>query len=216
MDSTCPEFHNVFACGPGHGIVTEAGMLLVPVWMVPRSANAPAREHHPAVISTFVSEDHGDTWRLGEIISAIHEVPDPNETAAAQLPDGRIYLNIRSTGAGFRAVSYSPDGVSRWSVPTLDPSLPDPTCFGSVVRYRHGGLDALLFVNCASQAKRENLICRASFDGGKTWNRALTVEPGAAGYADLAVLRDGTICVLYEQTAGTVDRLARFSVSDLK
>ena len=216
LSATRPEYHNVLACGPGHGIVTDAGMLLVPVWLVPKDAKMPVREHHPAVVSTLVSEDHGNTWRLGELISGTDSVPDPNESAAAELSDGRIYLNIRSTGAGYRAFSYSPDGTSRWSVPALDKSLPDPTCFGSVVRYRHGDIDALLCVNCSSQSERENLVCRASFDGGASWSRALTVEPGAAGYADAAVLPDGTVCVLYEQTWGTSECLARFSLEEMR
>lgn len=216
MASTRPDFHNVFACGPGHGIVTDGGMLLVPAWIVPKEANAPVREHHPSVLSTFVSEDHGNTWRLGEIIRGTDTISDPNESAAAELPDGRIYLNIRAVDAGYRAVSYSPDGTSRWSVPAPDRALPDPTCFGSVVRYRHDGADALLCVNCASQTERENLVCRVSFDGGAVWSRSLTVEPGNAGYADIAVLPDGTVCVLYEQAWGTVERLARFSLAELR
>ncbi|MCQ2386694.1 MAG: glycoside hydrolase, partial [Clostridia bacterium] len=216
MASTRPDFHNVFACGPGHGIVTRSGTLLVPVWMVPKEANAPVRAHSPAVISTFVSENHGDTWYLGEIIPPTASVREPNETAAAELTDGRIYLNVRAADAGYRAVTYSPDGTSGWSSLTLDRALPDPTCFGSVAGYRHNETDAILCVNCASQTERENLVCRASFDGGAIWSRSLTVEPGNAGYADIAVLPDGTVCVMYEQDFGTVERLARFSLDELR
>lgn len=213
--STRPELHNVFACGPGHGIYTSRGLLLVPVWTVLKEHGAPLHAHRPAVISTLYSADHGKTWQLGDILPETSSVPDPNETQAAELPDGSIYLNVRSTGAGFRARAWSETGHSGWTPLTLDPALPDPTCFGSVVRYRHGGEDLLLAVNCCHREKRENLVCRASRDGGRTWDRMLTVEPGDAGYADIAVLPDGDICVLYEQSFGIREHLARFSLSAL-
>ncbi len=214
MASTGPELHNVFACGPGHGISPRDGMLLTPIWMVLKSAGEEPMSHHPGTVSTLYSTDNGETWQLGELILATEVCRDPNETQAAVLSDGRIYLNVRLSGVGYRAYTTSETGFDGWTTLQTDPALPDPTCFGSTASAVVGGQHILAVVNCAHPAKRENLTCRLSFDDGKTWAKSLVVEPGDAGYADIALTENGTVYVLYEQSAGVRDRLAVFSVND--
>lgn len=82
----------VIATGPGHGIVLGDGTLLVPIWM----ANGAGQAHQPSVVSTFYSKDSGETWQIGEIIYASAQMPNPNETTAVELSDGRVMLNMRS------------------------------------------------------------------------------------------------------------------------
>lgn len=213
--STRPDYHNVFALGPGHGIATADGTLLVPVWMVPKAEGRPIDSHHPAVVSTLYSQDNGKTWQLGEILPPTETVPDPNETEAAVTPDGEVYLNVRSTGAGYRACSWSKTGTSGWSPLTLDHAFPDPTCMGSVARYSANGIEGILAVNCADPKERKNLTCRFSPDGGHHWTKSLVIDPGDAGYADTAVHPDGTIYVLYEKRGGEEDWLASFTLDDM-
>ena len=211
FDATRPELHNVFAFGPGHGIALANGTLLVPVWTVLKSSGEAPESHHPAVVSTFYSADNGASWRLGELIPPTQDCPDPNETAAAQAPDGSVFFSVRlGEPTGCRAVTRSATGYSAFEPLTLCPTLVDPICMGSLVRAE----DALLSVNCASTTDRVNLVVRASLDGGRTWPGSLTVEPGDAGYADIAY-RDGTVYVLYEQRGGETDMLARFPLSDI-
>lgn len=214
MSATAPQLHNVFACGPGHGIAAADGMLLVPVWLVQKEAGADPMAHHPGTVSTLYSRDNGSTWHLGALIEATAECRDPNETQAAELSDGRIYLNVRLSGVGYRAYTVSETGYDRWSALVTDPSLPDPTCFGSTASAMVEGQHILAVVNCAHQSNRENLTCRISYDNGKTWAKSLVIEPGDAGYADIALTEDGTFYVLYEQSAGIRDRLAIFSIED--
>ena len=45
---------------------------------------------------------------------------------------------------------------------------------------------------------RVNLTVRLSYDEGGHWTVKRTIEPGATGYADLAVMPNGTILCLYE------------------
>lgn len=213
MDSTRPELHNVFACGPGHGIAV-GDLLLTPVWLVQKKAGEDLMSHHPGTVSTLYSRDNGRTWQLGALIEATEVCRDPNETQAAVLSDGRIYLNVRLSGVGYRAYTVSETGFDGWSPLKTDPALPDPTCFGSTASAVVNGRHVLAVVNCASQTARENLVCRISFDDGRTWEKSLTVEPGDAGYADIALTEDGTVYVLYEQSGGVRDRLAVFSLSD--
>ena len=77
-----------------------------------------------------------------------------------------------------------------------------------------GGRTRLLFVHPDSHEKREvitwwggrpreNETIRLSYDEGKTWPLAKSIEPGRAGYADIAVGKDGMIYCLYER--GYVD-----------
>ena len=214
MASTRPEAHAAFAFGPGHGIETPDGTLLSPVWFVPAGAHPDPRSHHPARVSVFYSKDRGDTWSLGEILPETPACPDPNETAAAVTTTGGVFLNTRLTGAGYRASAWSGTGIDGFTAFRPARDLPDPTCMGSVVSTDWRGRHVLLSVNCASTDERKNLTCRMSLDDGHTWPRALTVEPGDAGYADLAV-RGGTVWVLYEQRWGEVVRLARFSLDEI-
>ena len=212
--SAQPGTHAAFALGPGHGIELPDGTLLVPVWFVPAGAHPDPRSHHPARVSVFFSKDGGASWRLGQVLSETPDCPDPNETSAAPLSSGGICLNTRLNGAGYRAVSRSERGIEDFSPLRPDRSLPDPTCMGSVAAAHWRGRHVLLFVNCASTDGRKNLTCRASFDDGHTWPHSMVIEPGDAGYADLAV-RDGVVHVLYEQRFGEVVKLARFGLEEL-
>ena len=69
-----PEYDwKVLATGPGHGIQLSGGRLLVPVWL---STGTGGHAHRPSAVSVIYSDDHGETWRRGDIVAA-H--PDPVE-----------------------------------------------------------------------------------------------------------------------------------------
>jgi len=211
FDAFRPEYAwRVLATGPGHGIQLRNGRLLVPVWLALGTAG---NGHHPSVNATIYSDDHGSTWRRGEIaVANTAGFPDPNETAAVQLSDGSVMLNVRTEAKeNRRTVVTSKDGATRWSPPRLQQDLPDPVCFASMVRLstkKDGGRDRLLFVNPDNLVRadgkdlrskdRVNLTVRLSYDEGRHWTVKRTIEPGATGYADLAVMPDGTILCLYE------------------
>ncbi len=216
MASTRPQLHNAYALGPGHGIRTKDGTLLTPIWMVLKSENMPLHSHNPAVVSVLYSRDHGESWHSGDIISAEPDIHDPNETQAALLSDGSVYFNTRTTATGFRAYTTSVTGYDAFRPLSYDKRLIDPTCFGSTASGVVNGTHVLLVVNCAHTQERENLVCRLSYDDGRTWKKTLTVEPGDAGYADIALCEDGTVFVLYEQRAGVCDRLAVFTLDEFR
>ena len=203
-----PEIHNAFAFGPGHGIRTKDGMLIVPVWMVPKSANVPLDDHWPSVLSTFCSTDNGETWFIGEIIGSVGGalypgVVYPNESVAAETSDGRIIMSVRSFNH-YRALTYSETGYSGWSKLEARRELIDPCCFGSIIKYDglNGGY-ALLSVNCADEHDRVNVTVRVSFDDGKTWGIKRTIDADRGGYVDIAAdEKNGYIYVLYENKGG--------------
>lgn len=211
-DATSPDIRNVIATGPGHGICLEDGTLLTSVWLVLKEDGQALTSHHPGNVATLYSKDNGATWQLGEIVPNINNVKDPNETVAVQLEDGRVMLNIRSGGGGYRAIAISPNGYSDWEPMEYDTRLIDPTCFGSTVKYDVGDDPyTILMVNCESSSARENLVVKGSTDGGETWDIRKVIDPGTAGYSDIAVDSRGTIYVLYEVNAGTTCNLARLS-----
>lgn len=210
----------VLATGPGHGIQLSSGRLLVPVWL----AYGGVRDHHPSVTATIYSDDHGVTWKAGDVaIPDTAEFNDPNETIAAELSDGRVLLVARSESSPNRKLLLtSPDGASNWTPPRFRPELLEPICMAGLLAVP-GRPGTLLFSNPAtvgldeqgrerpnSRGKREKLTIRLSTDNGATWPASRVLEPGKSAYSDLAALPDGTVLCFCE-----VDnrlRLARFSI----
>lgn len=213
---TLPETRNAFALGPGHGICLENGTLLVPIWMVPKRYHAPLRAHFPSEIATLYSTDRGEHWQLGDILTSNRDIFSPNETVAAELSDGRVYLSIRHR-AHQRVKAVSADGYSHWQDYAPDYALTDPMCFGSVAAYRSPDVPhALLFANCESQTARDHVTIKASVDDGKTFPYRLLLDEHDGGYVEIAVdaARD-IIYVLYEHRYGESLQLATMSIRDL-
>ena len=211
-ECTNPAYHNAFAFGPGHGIAMNDGTLIIPVWMVPKSYEAPIHAHSPSVISTFYSKDNGETWALGEFLGTNAEVICPNETVAALTADGKVHLNIRFQNF-CRAKAYSDNGYTDWQAYAPDYALPDPQCFGSVAAYNDGvHPHTLIFANCASKLYRNHVTVRASFDDGKTYPVSKLIDNENGGYVEVAVDNNaGLIYVLYENNCGETDRLVTFN-----
>lgn len=198
-----PEYNwQVLAPGPGHSIQLKNGRLLVPVWICDPAKLTPHKSHYPSRIATIYSDDTGRTWKRGAILPDTG-IKNPSETMAVQLEDGRVMLNIRHSGDSHRrGVSYSPDGISGWTIPVLDEELYEPVCMASIIRVNDKGRSALLFSNpdtrLAPKPPRKNLSVKLSYDEGQSWPIQQVIDTSFAGYSDLAVEKDGTIYCLYE------------------
>ena len=194
---------NVIATGPGHGIRLKTGRLLIPVWL-----STGGRSHRPSVVSTLFSDDHGKTWKTGEIIRG--NLHNPSETAAVELKDGRVLMNIRSeSDAQRRAIVYSRNGSTAWTSPTFVPQLKEPVCMASLLRYPKGK-QPILFINpdnidadAATKnnrtSKRKNLTLQLSPDEGQTWRVHQVIDADVSAYSDITVNKKGQILVLYEK-----------------
>ena len=196
----------VLATGPGHSIQLRNGRLIVPVWL---SLGTGSHAHRPSVNSVIYSDDHGATWHRGDIaVPDTQEFVFPNETVAAQLPDGRVMLNVRSESkARRRILTYSKDGATGWSAPVFHPQLLEPICMASMISV--GRL--LVFSNPdMPTSERRNVTIKLSYDEGKTWPVSRALEQGPSGYSDLAAAGDGIILCLYER-ANRFLTLARFN-----
>ncbi|MFK7692149.1 exo-alpha-sialidase [Paenibacillus sp. HJGM_3] len=177
-----------YATGPCHGVQLRSGRLLIPC---NHAMLDPAEERSgPYHSHVIYSDDHGASWRIGGIVGAM-----TNECAVAELPDGSVYINMRSYhGVNRRAFACSRDGGLSWSEMSMDEALVEPVCQGSVIE---DGLGGILFSNPASTT-REKLTVQISLDGCRTWTAQQVVHPGPSAYSDLAVLGDGTVLCLYE------------------
>ena len=194
-----------YATGPGHGIQLKDGTLVV---ACDHSTGPSFSEMYSHVI---LSKDGGRTWFLGGSASE-----KTDESTVCELPDGRLYLNMRNySGTNRRAVAYSGNQGVTWSPAVDDAALIEPVCEGSIVRLYESGpfKDAIAFCNPAS-TKRENLTLRLSKDAGATWSRTVTVKAGPAAYCDLVELRKGWIGVLFEGGETMPYESIRFSAVD--
>lgn len=204
-------FHwRVLATGPGHGVQLDNGRLLVPIWMSTGEGTEMGpghRGHRPSAVATIYSDDHGRTWQCGEVVAG-PEWGNPSEPLAAQLSDGRVILNIRSEGQYHnRLIAHSEDGISGWSQPYPDEALLEPICMAGLIRWENEGKSRFVFANPDNLDKtmvtwaydRKRLTVKVSEDDCRTWPLSRVLEPGPAGYCDLAVLPDGTMLCLFER-----------------
>ncbi len=192
--------------GPGVGIQMKSGRLVIPC------------NHEVGPVATdhvMYSDDHGKTWRLG---GSTEDKTD--EDQIVQLADGSLMLNIRNyREKGHRGISISKDGGLTWSPVEADPTLIEPVCMASLIRYTEApefSKNRLLFSNPASQTKRIKMTVRVSYDEGKTWPVAKELNAGPSGYSCLTVLPDMKIGCLYERgERSSVDEVtfARFSLA---
>ena len=201
----------VIATGPGHGSQLASGRLLVPVWM----AYGDVGDHSPSFCGTIYSDDHGKTWKAGEVAVPNEGIfHHPNESMLATFDDGQVMLITRSVSEPNRKiVTKSKTGIGDWGTPQFHPQLLEPVCMASIlsVPSRDGDEELVLFTNPhsvardkkgeevpAGRGKRRNLTIKLSRDRGATWEVSRTIDEGPSAYSDLAFLPDGTILCLYE------------------
>jgi sialidase-1 len=187
--------------GPGVGIQTQSGRFVIP--------STHYVEGHRCFVTT--SDDHGKTWQIGGETG-----PSMCEPQIAELADGTLMLNMRSMrGKQRRAIATSSDGGATWSEIRDDPTLIEPVCQGSFLRYilasKHDR-NRLLFINPASETSRINGTVRLSYDEGETWPIAKTLVPDEFMYSCLTVLPNLSLGCLYETDGYRRIRFARFTL----
>jgi sialidase-1 len=182
------------ASGPGHGIQSRSGRMIVPVWLNDRIGH----NYRSAVL---YSDDSGSTWTAGGIVKPT--LRDCNECMAVERADGSLLLNMRNKSAKCRAVAFSTDGGITWTEPRLIEELVDPVCQASIVRFsssKSGRKSRILFCNAASRS-RDHMTVKLSYDEGDSWPITKLIHAGPSAYSDLAITRDMTILCLFEKGA---------------
>ncbi len=177
--------------GPGHGIQTGKGRLVVPV-------NAPRGKgddlQNTASFALY-SDDEGENWKRGKQIG----VPT-SENQIVELDDGRLLMDARQRGKDVenRWVAFSTNHGESWSKP----------CIGQIVTQICAGVarcprpddeeGSVLLWSAPKGPGRENLVLRISDDQGVSFPTEIMVGPGPAAYSDMAALNDGSAGILWE------------------
>jgi sialidase-1 len=200
--------------GPGAGIQTSTGRLVIPYGLGPELQSR-------AMI--VYSDDHGQSWHASGRVDSTS-----TETQVAEFSDGSLRLDMRNQRPQefprhTRYYSISADGGTTWTERVQDWELLDTACQASILRhpFREPGQDRdpILFSNPASTfGIRVNMTVRMSYDDGNTWPIVRTVHPGPSAYSCLVSLPDGSIGLLYEGGAWVYEGInfARFDVEWLK
>ena len=196
---TKPEWEKDFKfITSGRGIQTRSGMLLHTLVNIQNG------------LHLFGSKDHGKTWFFIDT-----PITPGDESKVVELADGRWMINSRVRGAGTRYIHISADEGNTWET-APDPTLIDPACNASIIRYTSlaDGHDKnrLLFSNAKSKNKRRNMTVRISYDEGKTWSEGKTIYAGDSAYSTLTVLENGEIGLLFEKDAHTKNVFVRFTL----
>jgi len=183
-----------YATGPVHGIQLQngshKGRMMIPCDHI----EAGTKKYYSHVIW---SDDHGKSWQLGGSTPQ----DQVNECTVAELPDGRLMLNMRNYDRKMknRQVSISGDGGKTWSDLYSDPQLIEPICQAGLLSItRKKGKSDLFFLNPADSLSRINLVLKMSRDEGRSWQPVEVINAGPSAYSDLVRISHKEIGCLYE------------------
>ncbi|NQU55105.1 MAG: exo-alpha-sialidase [Bacteroidetes bacterium] len=189
--STKQENWTWYATGPCHGIQLIRGenknRLVIPCDHI----EAGTRKYFS---HTIYSDDHGKTWQLGGTTPQ----DQVNECTIAELPDGKLLLNMRNYDRTqkSRKISWSDDGGLAWSNIQADSALIEPICQASLLFSEEN--QTMYFLNPASTNSRTKMTLKASKDLGKTWQTEKTLNSGASAYSDITLIKKNMLGCLYE------------------
>ena len=205
--------------GPGNGIQLQwqdhhkslNGRLVIPAKRDgSKTPTGPVRTE-PFV---FYSDDHGDTWQVGEPT----EGPGSNEDEVIELTNGQLLLDARQDTGLYRRRHLSTDGGQTWGLNVPDSIRMSPVD-GSMTRYsakRAGDdRDRILFALPRGVGRilarahdasdkgltRNDITIWTSYDEGKNFINPVRINYEMSAYSVVLRLADGTIGLLVE-TAG--------------
>jgi len=180
-----------YSLGPGIGIQTRDGRLLVPG----NHALAGSGVHRAHLA---FSADHGRTWELGATAA-----DGTNESQVVELADGRLLHNMRNhpsrPDGNYRAVATSADRGRTLSAVRFDRTLVEPPAQASLlsIAATGGGGRWVAFANPAS-ARRERMTVRISKDDAVSWPISRVVDEGPSAYSSLVEIGQD-LGLLYER-----------------
>lgn len=128
--------------------------------------------------SCIISDDNGETWRLGVPLRGQKPEQRLLQPTIAPLADGTLLMFLR-TNMDRIWRCYSRDRGETWSEP--EPTdLPHNRSGICMIRHSRGIM--LLALNPVTEG-RTPLVVFASGDEGKTWNQAIVLEDGPGEYS---------------------------------
>lgn len=194
---------------------SKAGRLLIPI-----AVNTKDRGGNRVVNLAIYSDDHGETWDIGEGIAGDGNFGG-DENKLVELSDGRIMMNSKDNDKD-RWTSYSLDQGEHWSDPVRTiiappqhpemrnkginvslvrayPNAPEGSAAARVLLY-----SAPIDLRQNGKDGRSNGWVMASCDDGQTWKYGKQIEPGRFQYSVMTPMADGNVGMVYE--SGTAER----------
>lgn len=195
--------------GTGHGIVLSNGANAGRIVVALGSTNSSGKR----VPRSLISDDNGQTWRIG------WEKESPGklkliEGTVAELRDGSLLASYRDKGDGVptpgknRVSAISRDGGASLSTGFTAMSGVKTVPSGGSLLQLTGASDLLLFAGPANTSgtltQRKGLRIFISTDQGRSWNKGLAVGSSTdpAYYSDLVQVNDSTVGIAYESGYG--------------
>ncbi|XP_027881859.1 sialidase-3-like [Xiphophorus couchianus] len=195
---------STFAIGPGHGIQTESGRMIVPAYAYTGPENEKAAPH----AFCFYSDDYGKTWRCSKMLSEASI-----ECQVAEIYDSKghslIYCNARSQG-GYRVQAEIDDRGFHAITPVTPLVETGGGCEGSVISFpaQSGEPNTkwLLFCHPTNPKERldlgvyrNNSPLNSNENCSGAWSKPWVINKGPSGYSDLAYIEDGWFACLMER-----------------
>lgn len=202
--------------GPGVGIQTESGRLVVPVYATNSNVGV---SQSSAVI---YSDDGGETWAMGETVNdgvvngGTEHMTGGNMLTESQVVEVKtkdrgnaLKLFCRNSGTGNVLIATSYDGGATWEDTfQKDETLREPYCQLSIVPYPYPvegyeGKQMFLFAN-PNAGSRVNGTLRLGYYDPETdafvWIASRVVDSGAYGYSCVTAIADGKMGLFWEGT----------------
>lgn len=202
-----------YGTGPVHGVQLSVGenegRLVAPCYFTTKE-NGQRKDYSHVIYS----DDHGQSWTMGEPTQS----DQVGECTVAELENGTLMLNMRTSAGSYRKYCLSNDGGKTWGEMQTDYALLDPKCQGSLLNASVDGQHLLFFSNAAS-AERTNMTVKVSFDDGTSWSRKIVIHEGPSAYSDLVFVGGQDVGVFYEGGEGRPYESLRFrkiSLNELK
>ena len=190
----------VTVIGPGGGIQLQSGRLVLPAW-----------KYQPFRDFALCSDDHGSTWKRGELVPGEHGY---DESQLVELADGRVLVDMRQSTGTHRWMSVSDNQGDTWSPPYAGNTVSPVAC--AVERFSAkvapDQRERILWTGPKGPDRR-TLVLRVSYDQGKTFQNERLISDEAAAYSDLTVLADKTIGCLWERGDYKYITFTRFDLS---
>jgi len=194
-------YDDTFVPGPGCGIQTRTGRLIVPGYTSPEKIDAKNEQGFRSRV--IYSDDHGKTWRMGKPVDN-----HTDESQVVELADGRLMLNMRQgTGQSCRAVAISKDAGESWGSVFWDRALNECPCQASILRHSSADKDGrslILFANPDNAGARYGVVertkmtVRISYDEAQTWRVKKLIHAGPSSYSGLVRLPNGDVGLVFE------------------
>ncbi|XP_051801880.1 sialidase-3-like isoform X1 [Acanthochromis polyacanthus] len=223
-----------FAVGPGHGLQTEQGRLIVPIHAYTSGMNSCCRLSKscaPFALSLY-SDDSGKNWQFGQMFQE-----KSIECQMAEFFDESgnsiIYCNARTEG-GFREEHVSESNGHEFCKLSGVQKLMETGfgCQGSLVSFPSQNEDVandesqkknkwLLFTHPSHQCRRVSLgvYLNKTPRDPNSWSKPWIISSGPSGYSDLAYIGEGWFaCLLESGEKKETEQIASvvFSYNELK